>query len=280
MLHHAAQSFLRIVFVMAFCIGLHELGHYLACISLGIVPKKFKIGFRPSLGRMRDKYGTKWELGLLPFGGYVELPTINIGRLAQIFVYLAGPIANFVTGFILLTCIVLYDGCSVVKNDSVCYVRIADAMRVSCPESMLRYVSADSSSDTKIRCGVGQACAITARCMADSFCQLKSTVGACVKSPTQALKKFSGPIGISRIVNKAQSVIVVLCVAVQLAFALGFFNLLPLIPFDGAGVLCACLGIDPEGENWFVRLLALVSLLITTCLIVAISIKDLFQLCQ
>ncbi len=52
----------------------HELGHYLAARSQGVVVEAFSIGFGPSLlSWTSKKSGTVWKISALPLGGYVKM---------------------------------------------------------------------------------------------------------------------------------------------------------------------------------------------------------------
>lgn len=70
-----AQNFLFIaagVIGIGFCIGFHELGHYLFCKLFDIRTPSFSIGFGPSL--WKKKIGeTQFSLSAIPLGGYVEI---------------------------------------------------------------------------------------------------------------------------------------------------------------------------------------------------------------
>lgn len=57
---------------LGFLIFIHELGHYWMAKRVGMRVETFAIGFgKPIYSWMKD--GTKWQLGWLPFGGYVKI---------------------------------------------------------------------------------------------------------------------------------------------------------------------------------------------------------------
>jgi regulator of sigma E protease len=105
-------------------IFIHELGHYIAAKSIGIRVRTFSVGLGPSLLNWTDRTGTKWSLGLLPIGGYVQLTdredfqTNKVTKkgkffsscsfVEKIFVTLAGPIANIFFSVFLMFCIGFY----------------------------------------------------------------------------------------------------------------------------------------------------------------------------
>lgn len=53
-------------------VTVHEYGHYIIGRWSGIHAEVFSIGFGPVLLRRHDLRGTRWQLALLPFGGYVK----------------------------------------------------------------------------------------------------------------------------------------------------------------------------------------------------------------
>lgn len=57
---------------LGFLVFIHELGHYLLARRAGMKIEIFSIGFgRPIVSWMYQ--GVKWQIGLLPFGGYVKI---------------------------------------------------------------------------------------------------------------------------------------------------------------------------------------------------------------
>ena len=102
-------------------IFIHELGHYIAAKLIGIRVRTFSVGLGPSVLHRTDRTGTKWSLGLLPVGGYVQLTdkkdyqTNKVAKeekffsscsfFEKTFVTLAGPIANIFFSIFLMFCI-------------------------------------------------------------------------------------------------------------------------------------------------------------------------------
>ena len=68
---------LRNILAFAAAIGvlifIHELGHYLAARSQGVVVEVFSLGFGPALLKHKAKSGTVWQVSALPLGGYVKM---------------------------------------------------------------------------------------------------------------------------------------------------------------------------------------------------------------
>ena len=60
------------VVALSVIVAVHEYGHYIVGRWSGIHAEVFSIGFGPVLWSRVDKRGTKWQVALLPFGGYVK----------------------------------------------------------------------------------------------------------------------------------------------------------------------------------------------------------------
>lgn len=111
------------VIVLAFSvlIFVHELGHFLAALLVGVRPERFFIGFDIfGLGIKKEYKGCVYGIGLLPLGGYVKLAgqsddpreqNNSTGAddeycakplWAQATIIVAGVVMNMIFGFILL----------------------------------------------------------------------------------------------------------------------------------------------------------------------------------
>jgi len=113
------------IFVIAFVVFFHELGHFLMARACGVRVETFSIGFGGEIFGWTDKKSTRWKVCWLPLGGYVKfagdenaasMPSAE--RLAQMseeekkgafplkplwqrcLVVAAGPLANFVLAFV------------------------------------------------------------------------------------------------------------------------------------------------------------------------------------
>ncbi len=60
------------VVALSVIVAVHEYGHYIVGRWSGIHAEVFSIGFGPVLWSRVDKRGTRWQIALLPFGGYVR----------------------------------------------------------------------------------------------------------------------------------------------------------------------------------------------------------------
>jgi len=101
---------LLVIAALGALILIHELGHFLTAVKLGIPVERFSLGFGPKLIGRRSK-GVEYRLSLIPFGGYV-LPKVDdldqfysIPGRKRILFSLGGPAANFIITYICLLAI-------------------------------------------------------------------------------------------------------------------------------------------------------------------------------
>jgi regulator of sigma E protease len=73
--HHLWETF-WIIFALGGSIFIHELGHYWAAKRCGLWVPCFSIGFGPKLFSW-DAKGTRFQIALIPLGGYVALPQMG-----------------------------------------------------------------------------------------------------------------------------------------------------------------------------------------------------------
>jgi regulator of sigma E protease len=108
----------------------HELGHYLAARSQGVVVEAFSIGFGPALLSWRAKSGTVWKISALPLGGYVKMqgwgepgdggPALPgsfsaTSLRSKALIVAAGPAANILLAFVLFAGLFMFAGKPVVQ---------------------------------------------------------------------------------------------------------------------------------------------------------------------
>ncbi len=60
------------IVALSVIVAIHEYGHYIVGRWCGIKADVFSLGFGPVLYARHDKHGTRWQVALLPFGGYVK----------------------------------------------------------------------------------------------------------------------------------------------------------------------------------------------------------------
>jgi regulator of sigma E protease len=90
----------------------HELGHFLTAIWMGIKVEEFGIGYPPRALTLFERNGVKYTLNWLPIGGFVRFggegeTLYGVGSLAsaspwkKIVVLLAGPLMNLLLAFVI-----------------------------------------------------------------------------------------------------------------------------------------------------------------------------------
>jgi regulator of sigma E protease len=129
---YIAPAFLSLITVVVF---IHELGHFLVARLFGVKIETFSIGFGRALVHWHDRYGTQWKIGWIPLGGYVKFfgdadgastpdreaaAQMNAAERAVAFpfkplwqralIVVAGPVANFILAFVILTATFLIGG--------------------------------------------------------------------------------------------------------------------------------------------------------------------------
>ena len=71
-LQGAISYLVPFLFVLTLVVTIHEMGHFYAARAFGIAIDRFAIGFGRPLLKWRDRYGTDWQIGWIPLGGYVR----------------------------------------------------------------------------------------------------------------------------------------------------------------------------------------------------------------
>lgn len=125
------------IIALSVIVAIHEYGHYIVGRWCGIKADVFSLGFGPVLYSRFDKRGTKWQIALLPFGGYVKFAgdanaasgkdtdamedvatdpvrlreTMHGAPLwARALTVVAGPVFNFAMSIIIFTAIIMSVG--------------------------------------------------------------------------------------------------------------------------------------------------------------------------
>ena len=110
------MTIIQLVLVLGLMVLVHEFGHFIVAKWCGVRVETFAIGFGRRLVGFR-RGGTDYQINLLPFGGYVkmsgEIPgeetsndpgeLNNHPRWQRILIAVAGPVANFILAFVLMT---------------------------------------------------------------------------------------------------------------------------------------------------------------------------------
>ena len=74
------QAFLALVVVIVIIVTVHEFGHYIVGRWCGIHAEVFSVGFGKPIWSRVDKRGTRWQVALLPLGGYVRFLAMQMGH--------------------------------------------------------------------------------------------------------------------------------------------------------------------------------------------------------
>jgi len=123
------------VLALSVIVTVHEYGHYIVGRWCGIYAEVFSVGFGPVLFSRLDKRGTRWQIAVLPFGGYVKfkgdanaasgpdgqvLPSLDPIELrctmhgapiwARAATAAAGPVFNFIFSIILFCVLFMWQG--------------------------------------------------------------------------------------------------------------------------------------------------------------------------
>ncbi|MCD6413501.1 MAG: RIP metalloprotease RseP [Elusimicrobia bacterium] len=108
------MNIIYIIIAFSFVIFFHEFGHFILAKILGIKVEKFSIGFGPALIKIKKK--TQYVLAAIPLGGFVKMKGENPydgerefsddeffskTPLQRSLVVIAGPLANFLLGFLI-----------------------------------------------------------------------------------------------------------------------------------------------------------------------------------
>ena len=93
------------ILVVLFTVSFHELGHFLVARWFKMRVLEFSVGMGKPLFTRTDKYGTVWQLALIPIGGYVRLDERNGYENHPVYqrflMVLAGPVFSILLGWIL-----------------------------------------------------------------------------------------------------------------------------------------------------------------------------------
>ncbi len=128
-------TILAFIVALSIIVAVHEYGHYIIGRWSGIKAEVFSVGFGPVLASRVDRFGTKWQLAALPFGGYVKfkgdgnaasgkdqeaMATMNAEEArasmhgapiwARAATVLAGPVFNFILAILIFAGTLLVNG--------------------------------------------------------------------------------------------------------------------------------------------------------------------------
>src|SRR5262249_50871291 len=118
------MTYLLAVVALGLLIVLHEGGHFLVARLCGMRVERFSIGFGPPLISFK-RWGTLFQVAPVPLGGFVQITGLNPNeefdksdpyvypnrpRWMRFLTIVPGPLANYVTAFVLMLFVLLFFG--------------------------------------------------------------------------------------------------------------------------------------------------------------------------
>lgn len=116
------------VLLFSLAIAIHEFGHFIVALKLGLRVERFSIGFGPAIWKKTYR-GVEYRLSWIPLGGYVSIPDVDpegtkalegetgaksqeerIPAWKEILVAAAGPAMNLVLAVVLAVLLALVPG--------------------------------------------------------------------------------------------------------------------------------------------------------------------------
>ena len=70
------MSILIAILGLLFLIFIHEAGHFVVALAVGMNPRKFYLGFPPAVVKTK-RNGIEYGIGAIPLGGYVKIPGMH-----------------------------------------------------------------------------------------------------------------------------------------------------------------------------------------------------------
>jgi regulator of sigma E protease len=128
------QTAIIFFIVLGILVFVHELGHFLAAKMVGVAVEEFAFGFGPRLVTLFRRSGTEYTIHALPLGGFVNLVGMQPEEVhlqnglmskpawARAFVFLAGPLMNFVLALAVLCSMGVLTGLPIGQSNQVMQV--------------------------------------------------------------------------------------------------------------------------------------------------------------
>jgi membrane-associated protease RseP (regulator of RpoE activity) len=216
----SVPAVLLLVGIMTAAVVVHEFSHLVVARLLGIRATAFGVGFGPILVS-RQAFGMRWGIHAYFLGGFVSLAGETVtpdgvpeaGSYAaapawrKIAVLVAGPLSNVATGFAILA------------------VGLFAFVAGATPESALR--GAGDIVVLAVTSTFGAIASIPTTVLSVDSSQMSSLVGLTAATSAELAKPTYG------------TGMFVSLLAGLLSLSLGLFNLLPVAPLDGGGVVRA-----------------------------------------
>lgn len=204
-------TLLKIVILLGFLIFIHEFGHYIVAKKCKVKVNEFSIGFGKTLFQ-KEKNGTKYEIKLIPLGGFVSLEGeeessdkegsfMKASTASKIAIVAAGALVNIIFGIILYYLIIVFRYKIIIDNSTI-----------------LQSIQYGFYALKELFIGLFQS-------IKELFTFKLS------------INDFTGPVGISNMVSKTNSLVEFLYLLSMISISLGITNLLPILPLDGGKIL-------------------------------------------
>lgn len=201
---------IKIIFLLGFLIIIHEGGHFIVAKLCKVRVNEFSIGFGPKIWAKQGKE-TKYELRLIPFGGFVNMEgeeehSDKEGSFSKasipkrLAIIVAGGTVNILFGIIAYIILIMIRYMIVIEPNF--FSSVSYAM---------------SSTGNLIYA------------MFDSIIQLFSG--------NVSLNDMMGPVGISQMVSQTSDLTQFIYLLALVSISLGITNLLPFVPLDGGKAL-------------------------------------------
>ena len=201
---------IKIIFLLGFLIIIHEGGHFLVAKLCKVRVNEFAIGFGPKIWSKQGKE-TRYELRLIPFGGFVNMEGeeersdaegsfSKASKKKRFAIIVAGALVNIIFGLIAYIVIIAVKYYSAIEQD----VFSAIAYGINSVWGLIY-------------------------AMFDSIVQLFTG--------KVSLNEMVGPVGISQMVSQTSGVLQFVYLLAIISISLGVTNLLPFVPLDGGKAL-------------------------------------------
>ncbi len=77
------MTFAIAILGLAVLIFIHELGHFVVSLILGMRPRRFYVGFPPAIWSV-NRNGIEYGIGAIPLGGFVKIPGMHRPAVADV----------------------------------------------------------------------------------------------------------------------------------------------------------------------------------------------------
>ena len=238
---------MQFIIILLLVIGIHELGHLLAALKLGVKVDRFSIGFGPRLWGWHFKE-TEYVVAAIPLGGYVKMDADSYkaaSPLRRVGISAAGPLANF-----LLALVVAFFAYS--------YIGVAQ-------------------KNMTIPGGVTWAAAKSASKVTTDTAHSVVFVGKLFTGQI-GLKDVVGPVAVAKATSTAadKGYLAVVALLIAVSISIGVMNLLPLPVLDGGEIIMSSVEaatgwrMSLRAEDYLKRTMAVLLIL----LMAVITVKD------